>query len=68
VRCHLAQVNIALALYGDDDPRFAGFVNNLERIYQLAEFTSGFVWWHVSANDDAEAKAAFADDKLIFNM
>lgn len=68
MRCHLAQVNIAIALYDDDDARFAGFINNLERVYQLAESTPGFVWRHVSVNDDAEAKAVFADDKLIFNM
>ena len=68
MRCHLAQVNIAIALYGDDDTRIAGFLNSLERVYQLAESTPGFVWRHVSVNDDVEAKAAFADDKLIFNM
>ena len=65
---HLAQVNIAIARYSYDDPRFAGFVDNLDRIYELAEATPGFIWRHVSVNDDAAAKAAFADDKLIFNM
>lgn len=65
---HLAQVNIAIAKYAYDDPRFAGFVDNLDRIYELSEATAGFVWRHVTVNDDAEAKAAFGEDDLIFNM
>jgi len=68
VNHHLAQVNIAFARYEQDDPRFAGFVDNLERIYALAESTPGFIWRHISVNDDAEAKAGFGDQSLIFNM
>ena len=41
---HLAQVNIAIAKYSRDDSRFAGFVDNLDRIYALSESTPGFVW------------------------
>ncbi len=65
---HLAQVNIAIAKYAYDDPRFAGFIDNLDRIYALSESTPGFVWRHVTVNDDAEAKAAFGEPELIFNM
>ena len=65
---HLAQVNIAIAKYAYDDPRFAGFVDNLDRIYPLAESTPGFVWRHVTVNDDAEAKAVFGEPDLVFNM
>lgn len=65
---NLAQVNIAIAKYSYDDPRFAGFVDNLDRIYALAETTPGFVWRHISVNNDAEAKALFAEPELIFNM
>ena len=65
---HLAQVNIAIAKYSSDDPRFAGFVDNLSRVYDLAESTPGFVWRHVTVNDDIEAKEAFGESKLIFNM
>ena len=32
---HLVQVNIAIARYTCEDPRFAGFVDNLERINVL---------------------------------
>lgn len=65
---HLAQVNIAIAKYSYDDPRFAGFVDNLDRIYALAESTPGFVWRHVTVNDDIEAKQVFGEPNLIFNM
>ncbi len=65
---HLAQVNIAIARYTREDPRFAGFVDNLDRIYALSESTPGFVWRHASVNDDAEAKATFGEPDLIFNM
>jgi hypothetical protein len=65
---HLAQVNIAIAKYSSDDPEFSGFVDNLDRIYALAESTPGFVWRHVTVNEDAEAKAIYAADSMIFNM
>lgn len=65
---HLAQANIAIAKFSYDDPRFAGFVDSLDRIYAMAESTPGFVWRHVTVNDDAEAKAAFGESQLIFNM
>ena len=65
---HLAQVNVAIARYSYDDPRFAGFVENLDRIYDLAEATPGFVWRHVTVNDDIEAKEAFGEPNLVFNM
>lgn len=65
---HLAQVNIAIARYAYDDPRFAGFVDNLDRVYELAEATPGFIWRHVTVNDDIEAKQAFGEPNLVFNM
>lgn len=65
---HLAQVNIAIAKYSYDDPSFAGFVDNLDRIYALAESTPGFVWRHVTIDDDEEVKALFGEPDLIFNM
>ena len=65
---HLAQVNIAVAKYSYDDPAFAGFVDNLDRIYALAESTPGFVWRHVSVDGDPEAKKIYANDDIIFNM
>ncbi|MFQ5548321.1 MAG: DUF3291 domain-containing protein [Woeseia sp.] len=65
---HLAQVNIAIARYSYVDPRLAGFVDNLDRVYALAESMPGFVWRHVSVNNDAQAKRVFGEPELIFNM
>ena len=65
---HLAQVNVAVAKYAYDDPRFAGFVDNLSRVYDLAESTPGFVWRHVTVDNDIGAKEAFGEPNLIFNM
>ena len=65
---HLAQVNVAVAKYADDDPRFAGFVDNLDRINAIADQSTGFVWRYTSDDDDAEAKRIFASDTLLFNM
>ena len=65
---HLTQANIAIAKYSYDDPRFAGFVDNLDRIYALAESTPGFVWRHVTVDDDKEVKELFGEPNLIFNM
>ena len=65
---HLAQVNVAVARYGIDDPRFAGFVDNLDRINAIADQSPGFVWRYTSDDDDAEAKRIFASETLLFNM
>ena len=65
---NLTQVNIAIAKYSYADPEFAGFVDNLDRIYELAEHADGFVWRYVSEDEDAEAKRIFSNDALIFNM
>ena len=65
---HLAQVNIAIAKYSYEDPRFAGFVDNPDRISAMSETTPGFVWRHVTVNEDAEAKAALGEPDLVFNM
>lgn len=65
---HLAQVNISIPKYSYEDPRFAGFVDNLDRLYALSESTPGFVWRYVSVDNDAEAKAVFGEPNIIFNM
>ena len=43
---HLAQLNIAKPKYANDDPRFADFMDNLERINNLGATMPGFVWIH----------------------
>ena len=41
---HLAQLNIGAPRFANDDPRFAGFMDNLERINALGASMPGFVW------------------------
>lgn len=41
---HLAQLNIGTLQAAIDDPKIAGFKNNLDRINALAEESPGFVW------------------------
>ena len=40
---HLAQVNIARAQFGLDDPRMHGFMSRLSEINAIAETVPGFV-------------------------
>lgn len=65
---HLAQVNIAVAKYNYEDPLFAGFVGNLDRINALADNASGFVWRYVSEDETAAGRDEFDDEKMLFNM
>lgn len=65
---HVAQVNIAIAKFEYNDPAFAGFVDNLDRINSLADDSSGFVWRYTSDDDDAEAKRVFKNGGILFNM
>ena len=41
---HLAQLNIGRFRYPTDDPRMAGFMDNLERVNAIADRSEGFVW------------------------
>ena len=41
---HLAQMNVATALYPTDDPRMSGFMNRLDEVNALADASPGFVW------------------------
>src|SRR5437868_14049475 len=41
---HIAQLNIGRFRFPTDDPRMAGFMDNLDRINALAERSAGFVW------------------------
>ena len=65
---HVATVNIAIARYQYEDPRIAGFVDNLDRINAIADDSNGFVWRYISDDDDAEVRRLFGNDDLLFNM
>ena len=44
MKWHLAQANIGVARYTYEQPEFADFVDNLDRINALADEAAGFVW------------------------
>ncbi len=64
----LAQVNIARLLAPIDSPVLLDFVNNLDRINELAERSPGFVWRLKGDDNNATALRVFEDDYLIINM
>ncbi|MEL6127075.1 MAG: DUF3291 domain-containing protein [Pseudomonadota bacterium] len=65
----IADFNVARRRYEVDDPRFAGFMDNLDRINGLAERSRGFVWRLKSDADAGEALEALPDDPtLIVNL
>lgn len=65
---HLAQVNIGIAKFGYEDPRFAEFVDNLDRINRLADDSPGFVWRYVAEDENEAGRGVFGDESLLFNM
>lgn len=65
---HLAQVNIARMLASIDSPIMADFVNNLDRINEIAERSDGFIWRLKGEDNNATALRVFEDDFLIINM
>jgi len=65
---HIAQINIATALYDLDDPRMAEFVDNLDRINGLAEASPGFVWRFQDESGNATNIQLAPDPRLIVNL
>ena len=62
---HLAQVNIARALWPLEDPAMAGFVSRIEEIHALAASAPGFVWRFA---DEEPYERVFGGERLLFNM
>jgi heme-degrading monooxygenase HmoA len=50
---HLAQLNVGMARFPLEDPRMAGFMDNLDRVNAIAERSPGFVWRLVGEGNDA---------------
>ena len=65
---HLAQLNIGRLRYRTDDPRLAGFMNNLDLVNGIAERTPGFVWRLKGENNNNTDIRAFADPDMIANL
>jgi len=65
---HLTQINISRLLAPLDDPRIAGFVNQLDEINALADDAPGFVWRLQSDSGNATDIAYNDDPFVIVNM
>jgi heme-degrading monooxygenase HmoA len=64
----LAQINVARLLYGQDDPRLADFIDNLDRVNALAEGSEGFLWRLKDETGNATQIAFDDDPRVIVNM
>ena len=65
---HIAQINVGRLIYPLDDPRTAGFADNLDRINLLADTAPGFIWRLVGEGADATDLRPFDDPDLLINM
>jgi len=65
---HLAQLNIARPRFPLDDPRMAGFVDNLDRVNAVAERSPGFVWRLAGEGNDATDLRFDEDLDAIVNL
>ncbi len=62
---HIAELNVATGKYDQDDPRFADFVNNLDRVNAVAERSKGFVW-RLKGDDGNAMAIRWSDDPRFF--
>ncbi len=65
---HIAQFNVATALYPAEDPRMSGFYSRLDEVNSLAEESPGFVWRLQGESGDATDIRVGDDPLLIVNM
>ena len=65
---HLAQTNIGIAKFDYENPLFAEFVDNLDRINALADDAPGFIWRFVQEDENEAGRDVFGDENVLFNM
>lgn len=65
---HLAQLNVARAMDDLDSPRLADFMAALDRVNDIAERSSGFVWRLKGDNGNATDVRAGDDARFIVNL
>lgn len=64
---NLAQLNLAEMSVPLDHPSMADFVNNLDRINQIADGSEGFVWRYIE-DGEAEEPQVFDSSTFLVNM
>jgi hypothetical protein len=65
---HIAQLNIARFRLPQEHPDNSGFVNNLDRINQIAEQQDGFIWRFKGEGNHALDVKAFDNPNIATNM
>jgi len=63
--CELTHFNITVLKYPYDSPEVSGFVNNLDRINQVADNSEGFVWRLEMEEDDTSDIDIFGKDSVV---
>ncbi|MEO0999197.1 MAG: DUF3291 domain-containing protein [Pseudomonadota bacterium] len=64
----IAELNVGRSAHDLDDPRMAGFMDNLERINALAERSPGFIWRYTDASGNATDTKIGGDPRAILNL
>jgi hypothetical protein len=62
---HLAQLNIGRIRYEVNDPRMAGFVDNLAMVNAIAERSPGFVWRYTDESGNATSTRPYDGDPMM---
>ena len=62
---HLAQLNIGRIRYEVNDPRMAGFVDNLASVNAIAERSEGFVWRYTDESGNATSTRPYDGDPMM---
>jgi hypothetical protein len=65
---HLAQFNIARIKYPLDDPRMREFVENVDRLNNLADTLPGFVWRLKDESGHAMNMTVYGDPAILPNL
>lgn len=65
---YLAELNVGRMRYDLDDPRMAGFENNLDLVNAVADRSEGFVWRYVDESGNATCTRPYADPRIIVNF
>ena len=65
---HLAELNIGHFRYPTDDPRMAGFMENLARVNAIADRSDGFVWRLQDDSGNATALRLFDGADVAVNL
>ena len=65
---HFAEFDIVRCRYPLDHPAMREFVDNLDRIYALAESSPGFIWRLNQGDGDASSYLLYDDPDIMCNM